>query len=256
MKLLCIGDVTGDIGCRHLERTLPAFRREHGVDMVVCNGENSADGNGVTRDSANRLLDCGVDVITTGNHSFRRRESYDFYDSCEQIVRPANYPDGTTPGRGYTVFDMLRYRVGVVNIMGTMFLEPLANPFRCLDECLERLSGCSVTIVDFHAEATAEKRALGFYADGRASVVVGTHTHVQTADECVLPKGTGYITDLGMTGPINSVLGVKSEIAIEKFRTMMPVRFETAEGKCRMDCCLFDIDEKTGKTRSAKRFSI
>ena len=256
MRLLCIGDVVGSIGCDHLAKKLPRLRREKNVDMVVCNGENSADGNGITPGSANRLLDCGVDVITTGNHSFRRREMYGFYDECEQIVRPANYPDGTTPGRGLTVFDMLRYRVGVVNIMGTMFLEPLADPFSCLDRALEKLGGCSVIVVDFHAEATAEKRAFGFYADGRVSVVVGTHTHVQTADECVLPNGTGYITDLGMTGPVDSVLGVKKEIAIAKFRERMPVKFETASGECTMGCCLFDIDEKTGKTRSAERFLI
>ena len=144
----------------------------------------------------------------------------------------------------------------MINIMGTMYLEPLESPFDCLDRTLRELSGCSVVVVDFHAEATAEKRAFGFYADGRVSAVVGTHTHVQTADECVLPNGTGYITDLGMTGPINSVLGVKSEIAIAKFRERLPVRFETADGECSMGCCLFDIDEKTGKARSAERFLL
>lgn len=256
MKLLCIGDVVGSVGCRYLAKKLPRFRREYGVDMVICNGENSADGNGITPDSANSLLDCGVDIITTGNHSFRRREVYDFYESCDQLIRPVNYPKGTTPGRGFAVFDMLRYRVGVINIMGTMYLEPLESPFDCLDRTLRELSGCSVVVVDFHAEATAEKRAFGFYADGRVSAVVGTHTHVQTADECVLPNGTGYITDLGMTGPINSVLGVKSEIAIAKFRERLPVRFETADGECSMGCCLFDIDEKTGKARSAERFLL
>ena len=224
--------------------------------MVICNGENSADGNGITPDSANALLDYGVDIITTGNHSFRRRESYEFYDSCEQLIRPANYPEGTTPGRGMTVYDMLRYRVAVINIMGTMFLEPLENPFRCLDRMLDAAKGCAVTVVDFHAEATAEKRALGYYADGRASVVFGTHTHVQTADECILPKGTGYITDLGMTGPVESVLGVKKELAIAKFRDQMPVRFDTADGVSSMGCCVFEIDEKTGKTVSVKRFLI
>ncbi len=256
MRLLCIGDVVSGGGCRFLAKTLPRFRREHGVDMVVCNGENSADGNGVTPESANALLDCGVDVITTGNHSFRRREAYSFYDECAQIVRPANYPEKTTPGRGYTVYDMLRYRVGVVNIMGTLFLEPLENPFDCLDRVLGELSQCSVIVVDFHAEATSEKKAFGYYADGRVSAVVGTHTHVQTADECVLPGGTGYITDLGMTGPTDSVLGVRKDIVIAKFREHLPVRFEAAAGECSMGCCLFDIDEKTGKARSAERFFI
>lgn len=256
MKLLCIGDVVSSIGCEYLAKKLPKLRREYDIDMVVCNGENSADGNGITPDSADSLLDCGVDVITTGNHSFRRRESYDYYDRCEQIVRPANYPKGAAPGRGYTVFDMLRYRVAVINIMGTMYLEPLENPFRCLDSILKEVENCSVKIVDFHAEATAEKRAFGYYADGRVSAVVGTHTHVQTSDDCVLPNGTGYITDLGMTGPVHSVLGVRTDIIIAKFKDHMPVRFESADGECSMGCCLFDIDEKTGKARSAKRMTI
>ncbi len=256
MRLLCIGDVVSSSGCRYLSKKLPRLRSEYAVDMVVCNGENSADGNGITPDSANALLDHGVDVITTGNHSFRRRESYDFYESCTQLVRPANYPLGTTPGRGYTIFDMLRYRVCVVNLMGTMYLEPLASPFECFDRIMEEISGCAVVVVDFHAEATAEKRAFGFYTDGRASVVVGTHTHVQTSDECILPKGTGYITDLGMTGPVDSVLGVKKELAIAKFKERMPVRFETADGECKMGCCLFEIDEKTGKTTDVKRLIV
>lgn len=256
MRLLCVGDVVSSIGCDYLKRKLPQLRRDERIDMVVCNGENSADGNGITPSSANFLLDCGVDVITTGNHSFRRRESYEFYDRCEQLVRPANYPKGTTPGRGYTIFDMLRYRVCVINLMGTMYLEPLANPFDCLDEILSEVGSCSVIVVDFHAEATAEKRAFGYYADGRVSAVVGTHTHVQTADECILPKGTGYITDLGMTGPKESVLGVKKELAIAKFRERMPVRFETAGGECQMGCCLFDIDEKTSRTTAVKRFLL
>lgn len=256
MKLLFIGDVCGEIGCRHLAKTLPPFRRKHGVDLVVCNGENSALNNGITKASANDLLDHGVDVITTGNHSFRHKDSYPFYDECEQLIRPANYPERSTPGRGYTIVDMLSYRVCVINLMGTMYLEPLDNPFDCLDAILEKVSGCSVVVVDFHAEATSEKRALGYYADGRVSVVAGTHTHVQTADECILPKGTGYITDLGMTGPVESILGVKKEQVISKFRDHMPVRFDTADGYCSMGCCLFDIDEKSGKTRSVQRFNI
>lgn len=256
MRLLCIGDVTGESGCRYLAKALPKFRVEQSVDLVVCNGENSADGNGITARSANDLLDCGVDVITTGNHAFRRRESYEFYESCEQLVRPANYPEGTTPGRGYTTVDMLRYRVCVINLMGTMYLDALGSPFECLDRILKEVKGCSVVVVDFHAEATSEKRAFGYYADGRVSAVVGTHTHVQTADECILPNGTGYITDLGMTGPIESVLGVKKELAVRSFTEKLPVRFETADGKCSMGCCLFDIDEKTGRARSVRRFCV
>ncbi|MBQ1389205.1 MAG: TIGR00282 family metallophosphoesterase [Clostridia bacterium] len=256
MKLLCIGDVVSNGGCSYLSKVLPAFKNERAIDFVVCNGENSADGNGITPSSARWLLDSGVDIITTGNHSFRRKEVYHFYDECEQLIRPANFPERTTPGSGYAIYDMLRYRIGVINIMGTGYLEPLGDPFDCLDKMLEKVKGCSVTVVDFHAEMTAEKRALGFYADGRVSAFVGTHTHVQTADECILPNGTGYITDLGMTGVIDSVLGVKKELAIKKFREHLPVKFETAEGECRMCGCLFDIDEKSGKARSAERISV
>ncbi len=256
MRLLCVGDVCGDQGCGYLSKTLPKFRKEYSIDMVVCNGENADSGHGITKKYANYLFDYGVDIITTGNHSFGKRESYDFYDECDRIIRPANYPPKTTPGRGFTTFDMLRYRVGVINIMGTIFLEPLENPFLCFDRIIGELKDCSVIVVDFHAEATSEKKAFGYYVDGKVSAVVGTHTHVQTADECILSNGTGYITDLGMTGPIESVLGVKKELCIKRFKEQMPVKFETADGECSMGCCLFDIDEKTGKTRSVQRFNI
>lgn len=256
MKILCIGDVVGSVGCRFLMKTLPAFKRRHNVDFVIANGENSADGNGITPASAKLLFDSGVDVITSGNHAFRRRESYEYYDSCSELIRPANFPNRTTPGRGYTVVDMLRYQVCVINLMGTMFLEPLDCPFRTIDRILEETAGYKVRILDFHAEATAEKRALGFYVDGKVSAMFGTHTHVQTADEKILGHGTGYITDVGMTGTEDSVLGVKKELAIAKFRDKLPVRFDLAEGECRMDCVLFDVDLKSGKTTAVQRFSV
>ena len=256
MKVLCIGDVVGSVGCKYLMKTLPNFKRKHNIDFVIANGENSADGNGITPVSAKQLFDSGVGVITSGNHSFRRRESYDYYDSCSELIRPANYPGGTTPGRGYTVVDMLRYRVCVINLMGTMYLEPLDCPFKTMDRILAETEKCKIRILDFHAEATAEKRAIGFYLDGRVSAVFGTHTHVQTADETILENGTGYITDVGMTGTVDSVLGVKKELAIAKFKNKLPVRFDLAEGKCRMDCIVFDIDEKSGKTVAAERYSV
>lgn len=256
MIILCIGDVVGSVGCKFLMKTLPAFKRQKGIDFVIANGENSSDGNGITPTSAKQLFDCGVDVITTGNHSFRRKESYEFYDDCRELLRPANFPDGTTPGRGYTVIDMLKYQVCVINAMGTMYLEPLDCPFKKLDRILEETAQYKIKILDFHAEATAEKRALGYYLDGRVSAVFGTHTHVQTADEQILPNGTGYITDVGMTGTLNSVLGVKKELAIAKFKDKMPVRFDLASGDCRMDCIIFEIDNSTGRTVSLERFSI
>lgn len=256
MKVLCIGDVVGSIGCKFLMKALPDFKRKHGIDFVISNGENSADGNGITPTSAKQLFDSGVDVITSGNHAFRRRESYEFYNSCNELIRPANYPGGTTPGRGYTVVDMLRYRVCVINLMGTMYLESLDCPFKSIDKILDETSKFKIRILDFHAEATSEKKALGYYLDGRISAMFGTHTHVQTADEIILENGTGYITDVGMTGTVDSVLGVKKELAIAKLKDKLPVRFDLAEGKCHMDCVMFEIDEKSGKTISVERFSV
>lgn len=256
MNILCIGDIVGSVGCKFLLKVLPSFKRQKHIDFVIANGENSSDGNGLTPASAKQLFDSGVDVITSGNHAFRRRESYDYYDDCYELIRPANYPGGTTPGRGYTVIDMLRYKVCVINAMGTMYLEPLDCPFKTIDNILEETSDIKIKIVDFHAEATAEKKALGYYLDGRVSAFFGTHTHVQTADETVLPNGTGYITDVGMTGTVESVLGVKKELAIAKFKDKMPVRFDLASGECKMDCVMFVIDEKTGRSLSAERFSV
>lgn len=254
MNILAIGDVVGSIGCNFLRSHLPAIKKMKAVDLVIANGENSANGNGLTPTSAQFLFDSGVDVITAGNHSFRRKESYDLYDSCETLVRPANFPF-SAPGHGFCVVDMGRIQVGVINLMGVVYLESMESPFDCVDRILAQ-GMPKITLVDFHAEATGEKRALGYYLDGRVSAVFGTHTHVQTADECILPKGTGYLTDLGMTGPINSVLGVKPEIIIQKMRTKMPARFDIAEGDCRIDGALFTVDEATGRTLEVERLTI
>ena len=254
MNILAIGDVVGSIGCNFLRSHLPAIKKMKAVDLVIANGENSANGNGLTPTSAQFLFDSGVDVITAGNHSFRRKESYDLYDSCETLVRPANFPS-SAPGHGFCVVDMGRIQVGVINLMGVVYLESMESPFDCVDRILAQ-GMPKITLVDFHAEATGEKRALGWYLDGRVSAVFGTHTHVQTADECILPKGTGYLTDLGMTGPINSVLGVKPEIIIQKMRTKMPARFDIAEGDCRIDGALFTVDEATGRTLEVERLTI
>lgn len=253
MNILAIGDVVGSIGCRFLRQRLPAFKKMKGIDLVIANGENSADGNGLTPVSVQFLYDSGVDVITAGNHSFRRKESYELFDSSEYLIRPANFPS-SVPGRGSCIVDMGRVQVGVINLMGTIYMESLDSPFDTADRLLADMP--KITLIDFHAEATGEKRSFGYYLDGRVSAVFGTHTHVQTADECVLPQGTGYITDLGMTGPIQSVLGVKPELVIEKMRTKMPVRFALAEGDCKMECALFQIDEKSGKAVSVERIQI
>lgn len=255
MKILAIGDVVGKIGCEFLREKLPGLKQDEGVGLVIANGENSSDGNGITKSSAEYLFSSGVDIITGGNHSFRRKESYDYYDEAPFLLRPANYPDGTTPGKGYTVYDMGRIQVGVINLLGCMYLESLDNPFDVVDRILPKLN-TKITIVDFHAEATAEKLALAYYLDGRVSAMFGTHTHVQTADEMIFENGLGYITDVGMTGPAVSVLGVKPELTIKKFKEKLPVRFDLAGGKCKMNCILFDINEKTGKTVSVRRINV
>ena len=237
MRIMCIGDVVGSVGCRFLRDRLPSVKRFNGVDLVICNGENSADGNGMTAVSAHYLFDSGVDAITLGNHAFRRQEVYGMLDENPFIVRPANFPD-RVPGKGIINLDMGRRIV-----------------FDCADRLLEQAES-KIILLDFHAETTSEKRALGYYLDGRVSAVFGTHTHVQTSDAQVLPNGTGYITDLGMTGTIHSVLGVKTDIIINRFRTKLPARFELADGACRLEAALFEIDDKNGKCLNAESLRI
>lgn len=256
MILFCVGDVVSAVGVEKLTRTLPRFKKEHNIDVTIVNGENAAVGNGLLPASAEALFAAGADCITGGNHTFRRRELYDYLDESPYCLRPANYKD-SAPGKGFCVIDKGFVRVGVVNILGTAFMEPLENPFDCADRALAALKDeADFTVVDFHAEATAEKRALGFYLDGRVAAVVGTHTHVQTADEQILPRGTAYITDLGMTGPVQSVLGVTPALAIEKMRTNLPVRFQNPEGECKMQGLLAEIDKKTGKALRVERVSL
>ncbi len=244
MKLLMIGDVVGDVGCRFLAQKLPRIKREYGIDVTVVNGENSADGNGITSVSARAIFQAGADVITTGNHAFQRKNEFSlFEDEC--IIRPANYGDAC-PGRGYTLYDMGSTQAAVINLQGVLYLEPLASPFDTIDSILEELDTPNI-FVDFHAEATSEKRALGHYLTGRVTAVIGTHTHVPTADACILGGHTGYMTDVGMTGVEDSVLGVKKEIAIDRMRLHIPVRFEEAQGACYLCGVVIDYDSKSGK---------
>lgn len=251
MNVLMLGDVVGLGGCEAVREHLPGLKQHYSADMVIINGENSAQGNGILPSSAKYLFDSGADVITTGNHVFRRREIFEVLDRKEAIIRPANF-SAENPGVGVYVLDMLRYRVAVVNLMGTAGMEPLANPFDTIDNILKTLDTPNI-ILDFHAETTSEKRAMGFYVDGRISLFAGTHTHVQTADEQILPQGTGYITDLGMCGPKQSVLGVKPEQVIARFRTAMPTRFENPDGEQIICGIAAEIDEKTGKTLRIER---
>jgi hypothetical protein len=222
-----IGDVVGGPGRRGLAAAMPGLRERHSPDLVVVNGENSAGGVGITEKTATALFDAGADVITTGNHVYRHREAYGFLDRADRVIRPANYPLAN-PGRGETVVEAGGGRIGVVNLSGAVGLQVARSPFHEVDRILERLEADAV-IVDFHAEVTSEKVAMGWHLDGRVAAVFGTHTHVPTADARVLPKGTAFISDVGMTGSRTSVLGVKPEQALEALITQMPVRFETAE---------------------------
>lgn len=256
MRILVIGDVVGDNGCDFLRRTLPSFKKQNAIDLCIVNGENSAQGNGIHPHSAEHLLTSGADVITTGNHGMRRAEIYPKYDDESfPLIRPANL-HSSAPGKGYYIIDKGFIRIAVINLMGVVYLDNNENPFECMDRILEEVKDCRIKILDFHAEATAEKRAMGFYLDGRISAVFGTHTHVQTSDAQVLPGGTGYITDIGMTGPVQSVLGVTPSLAIEKMKTNLPVRFDNPDGECSMEGCIFEIDNKTGKTLSAKAIRV
>lgn len=256
MKVLCIGDICGNIGSDAVYRKLPAIKQKYGIDMVIANAENSADRNGVTKESAQFLFNVGIDVLTGGNHSFKHSEVADYLDEQPFLLRPDNLDKGLA-GSGYCLVDKGRYLVAVINLSGKIYLERLeaSNPFLAVDELIERAreDGARIIIVDFHAEATSEKRAMGLYLNGKVSAVYGTHTHVQTADEQILSGGTAYITDIGMTGPINSILGVKSDIIISRLRENNMQRFELAEGECELCGIIIEIDEKTGKALKIER---
>lgn len=257
MVILAIGDVVGAHGCEFLRKVLPAFKKLKSVDFCIVNGENSAPGNGILPQSAEHILTSGADLITTGNHALRRREMYPVFDSAAPVIRPANFYR-TAPGRGVYVLERRGLRLAVVNLQGSVTMDYVSNPFDCIDEITDSLhkEGINNILLDFHAEATAEKRAMGFWLDGKISALVGTHTHVQTADEQILPGGTAYITDLGMTGVINSVLGVDIGHATERIRTGLPVKFEQCSGECRADGCIIETDNKTGRAVSIERFSL
>lgn len=259
MRILAVGDVCGTVGCEYVRRILPDLKRQKSIDVVVINGENSADGNGITPRSAEYLKMIGADIITGGNHSMRRPEVFDYLDCNKSVLRPANLKSAKN-GNGYCIADFGKFQVGVINLIGRIYFENanILNPFEIADEIIEKLKsqGIKIIIVDFHAEATSEKRALGFYLDGKVSAFFGTHTHIQTADSVILEKGMGYITDVGMTGPVNSVLGVKKEIIINRLKQGDMSKFELADGKCALSGCIFEINEKTGKTEKIERIYI
>ncbi|MFZ5633291.1 MAG: TIGR00282 family metallophosphoesterase [Bacillota bacterium] len=254
MRLLMIGDIVGKPGRRAVKQNLPGLVSQLAVDMVIANGENAAGGNGITKDVAQELFASGVDVITMGNHVWNKKEIYTYINHEARIIRPANYPPGA-PGRGFGVFRSKNgSELGVINISGRIFMQELDCPFRKADELVNQLKEkVNIIFVDFHAEASSEKMAMGWYLDERVAAVCGTHTHVQTADERILPGGTAYISDVGMTGPKDSVIGVKKELVIEKFITQMPRRFEVAEGLYQFNAVIIDVDEALGRAVGIER---
>ena len=245
MKILAIGDVVGRRAVEHLSKSLRKTAASLGVDLVICNGENASEIHGLCKADAEALLEAGADLITLGNHAFGSRDIHTWLDDHSDLaIRPANYP-AACPGTGYTVRSVNGLRLLCMNLSGTAFMDPLDNPFTVVDRILERERGhYDIAILDFHAEATSEKLAMGYHLDGRAQIVFGTHTHVPTADLRILPKGTGYITDLGMTGPVNGILGTDAEAVLCKMRTHMPARFTVADGPIEAQAVLFTLEDK------------
>lgn len=258
MNILFIGDVVANVGCEFVRRVLPEYKKQNNIDLVIINGENSADGNGITPFSSAHLFDSGADVITGGNHTLRRREVHPLLDENPCLLRPHNI--NCNYGSGYCLYDLGRTQVAVINLAGVIYMdeEHTSNPFLAADELIERAKsdGAKIIIVDFHAEATSEKRALGIYLDGKVSAVIGTHTHTQTADEQILKNGTGYITDAGMTGPEDSILGVESSIIISRLRDKDMSKFVTANTPCFLCGVKLCIDEKSGKCTDISRVTI
>ena len=255
-RLLCLGDVVGPAAALFLRRRLPGFRDKTGCDLVIVNGENAARHNGIDREGMELLFAGGADVITTGNHAFRQKEIREVLDGADFLLRPSNFPDHL-PGRGHTVRRFGGYRVLVANVQGTLFMEPLASPFEAMEKILAAEAGkYDFAVCDIHAEATSEKIAFARTFDGRLAAVFGTHTHVPTADWQVLPGGTGYVTDLGMCGAVASVLGIKTENAVNRFIDHLPTPYAPAEGEIRATGAVFDIDPGTGKCLAVKPVTI
>jgi len=256
MKILFIGDIVGSPGRRAIKELVPKLIKSEKIDFVIANGENAAGGSGITPKLADELLKAKVDAITSGDHIWKRKEMVEALDEYPSILRPANYPAGV-PGAGANVYKTKSgIAVGVINLVGRVFMDSVDCPFKKVAEEVEDLKKrAKIIVVDLHAEATSEKIAMGWYLDGQVSAVLGTHTHVQTADERVLPQGTAYITDVGMTGPHDSVIGRKKEQILSRFLTQLPTRFEMAEDDVQLNGAVIDVDEATGKARSIKRIS-
>jgi hypothetical protein len=254
MKILFIGDIVGSPGREAVRKILPLLNKEFNLDFVIANAENSAGGSGLTQKVTQELFDSGADVLTSGDHVWKKREIIQFIDNEPRLLRPLNYPPGS-PGRGSGVFMTKKgIKVGVINVLGCVFMEALDCPFRTIRAEIDKLSAeARIIIVDIHAEATSEKVAMGWYLDGIVSAIIGTHTHIPTADEKILPKGTAYLTDCGMCGAADSVIGRRVEDVLIKFVTKIPTRFEVATGNVRLQGVVLDIDEESAKAKSIMR---
>lgn len=257
MKLLFVGDIVGRPGRYALTHALGRLVDRHCVDLVIANGENAAAGFGLTAEVAREIFDAGVDVITSGNHIWDKKEIFAFFDREPRLLRPANYPPGL-PGKGGGIFRTAGgVPIGVINLEGRAFMNNLDCPFRAADALIDEISAqTKIIFVDFHAETTSEKISLGYYLDGRISAIIGTHTHVQTADERILPGGSAYLTDVGMTGSRDSVIGIRKEEAIERFLTQLPIRFEVAKKDPWLCAALVTIDEESGKAQAIERIQV
>lgn len=257
MKILFIGDIVGEPGRKIIARQLPKLIEQHAIDVVLGNGENAAGGFGITPDIAQELFDYGIDVITTGNHVWDKKEILEYIRNERKLLRPANYPD-SVPGKGSVVIETTNCgSLGVLQLMGRVNMPLLDCPFQVAEQAIETLHRSVQTIVvDMHAEATSEKMAMGWHLDGRVSAVLGSHTHVQTVDARILPQGTAYLTDMGMTGPINGVIGMKKELSLERFLTHMPRRLEVAKGPCVLSGAVVEVDHQSGTAVSIERVQV
>lgn len=257
MKILFIGDVVGSPGRDMIKDYLPKLKEKYHPTITIINGENAAAGKGITESIYRQFLEWGAQVITMGNHTWNKKEIYDFIDDAKYLIRPANFPENN-PGKGIVYLNINGVQVAVINLQGRTFMPAIDDPFLKVDELIEEAKKkTNIIFVDFHGEATSEKQALGWYVDGRVSAVVGTHTHTQTADERILHEGTAYITDVGMTGPYDGILGVERDAVLKRFLTSMPVRFETTkEGRAQLNAVLISIDDRTGKAEKIQRILI
>ena len=256
MRILFVGDVVGSSGRQMIQDYVPKLKKKYSPTVTIINGENAAGGRGITEKIYRSFLEVGAQAVTLGNHAWDNREIFEFIDGAKYLVRPANFPEGT-PGKGLIFLNCNGIEVAVINLQGRTFLPPLDCPFKKVDDLIAQAKKrTSIIFIDFHAEATSEKQALGWYVDGRATAVVGTHTHVQTADNRILPSGTAYITDVGMTGPYDGILGMERGAVLKKFLTALPVRFEVAEGRTQLSAVLIDVNPSTGKASRIERILL